>query len=48
VDIAEYKNEMAVDNAGEVARFPQSKPKGEIIPEPHSAGIKSKLTFSRG
>jgi hypothetical protein len=48
VDIAEYENEMAVDDAGEVARFPRSKPKGEIIPEPHSAAIKNKLTFSRG
>jgi hypothetical protein len=39
VDIAEYENNMAVDDAGEVARFPRSKPKGEIVPEPHSAVI---------
>lgn len=36
VDIAEYENKMAVDDAGEVARFPRSKPKGEIVPEPCS------------
>ena len=40
VDIAEYENKMAVDDAGDMARFPRSKTKGEIIPEPCSAVIK--------
>jgi hypothetical protein len=40
VDIAEYENQMAVGDAEEVARFPRSKPKGEIIPERCSTVIK--------
>ena len=47
-DIAEYENQMAVGDTEEVARFPRSKPKGEIDPGPRSTVIKVKLTLSRG
>ena len=39
-DIAEYENQMAVGDAEEMARFPRSKPKGEIDSEPRSTVIK--------
>ena len=40
VDIAEYENKMADDDAEEVARFPRRKPKGEFFSEPCSTVIK--------
>jgi len=48
LEIAEFENKMAVDDAETVASFPRRNPEGELVTEMISDSYKSKLTFISG